>query len=307
MERNIYIRNKVKNGELNSDDILLLVLMQEYRRLGREDKDFPMTCSFTIEMLLNDFNINTRRNVESIIQSYYNLIEKGYIREIQVQNTKINKSTPITVGIIMAADDEYYNNIDFTLIYKIVDTKSDIKSIKSMIYMLVALISYRGANEYAYPTIEQLSISTGMSESTLHKAKEMLSEIDVIAYGNNGVYTDSETGEIRSDNNKYVIADMDNFKEILNKHIKHNNNNKSKTKEESNNHRSNTLKMKNSIKRATMLAEQGYSDTSEEMMVEKQIFIPLVHKYMERELEQHQIDTLYNQISILNDMLKQNI
>ena len=306
MERNIYIRNKVKNGELNSDDILLLVLMQEYRRLGREDKDFPMTCSFTIEMLLNDFNINTRRNVESIIQSYYNLIEKGYIREIQVQNTKINKSTPITVGIIMAADDEYYNNIDFTLIYKIVDTKSDIKSVKSMIYMLVALISYRGANEYAYPTIEQLNISTGMSESTLHKAKEMLSEIDVIAYGNNGVYTDSETGEIRSDNNKYVIADMDNFKEILNKHIKHNNN-KSKTKEESNNHRSNTLKMKNSIKRATMLAEQGYSDTSEEMMVEKQIFIPLVHKYMERELEQHQIDTLYNQISILNDMLKQNI
>ena len=306
MERNIYIRNKVKNGELNSDDILLLVLMQEYRRLGREDKDFPMTCSFTIEMLLNDFNINTRRNVESIIQSYYNLIEKEYIREIQVQNTKITKSTPITVGIIMAADDEYYNNIDFTLIYKIVDTKSDIKSIKSMIYMLVALISYRGANEYAYPTIEQLNISTGMSESTLHKAKEMLSEIDVIAYGNNGVYTDSETGEIRSDNNKYVIADMDNFKEILNKHIKHNNN-KSKTKEESNNHRSNTLKMKNSIKRATMLAEQGYSDTSEEMMVEKQIFIPLVHKYMERELEQHQIDTLYNQISILNDMLKQNI
>lgn len=204
--RNAYVRNSVRKDRLTSDEILMLILMQEFRRKGKEDTEFPMTCSFTIDMVVSEFNIDTRRNVEGLIGAYTSLIDKKYIIELR-KNEKITRHTYLSARIAFANKKEYYNNVDLKLIDVILESDKSIKEKKAMIYLLVLLISYRGSNKYAFPTIECLIEDSGMSKSSVHSAKDELSKLGIIIYSNNGAKINKSTGEIKKDNNKYIITE----------------------------------------------------------------------------------------------------
>lgn len=211
--KNIFRHDLEKhNKDFTENHLLLYVYIQRFNTYRNE-------INFCMKWLFDDLNIKKTSTKQELFKCFFDLIDWELINlldnSITVDN--INKNTRLIVNIPNDLE-------DFTLIYdkaidKILNSKLDIRLIKTMLFLYIDIESRIDNKGYCYPSFEifMKDLNT-TSHNRINNALKKLKELKLIDYNNIGQKIINN--KVVQSNNIYVSCINPNYKSILERVIK---------------------------------------------------------------------------------------
>lgn len=166
----------IENSKINEDDAFFMIGVQYFNMIQHCDKHCMF---FTMDMMIEYFNIKGRRAIEQLYDSFYKLLTLNVFDWKNPTSKSINKNTAI---FIQMNDQEKYTWCNLDFVDRILFSDYNFNRKKNILNTYLALEDFAGNKRYAYPSIRTVAERLGFSKQTAEDSLEALIDLNIIHY-----------------------------------------------------------------------------------------------------------------------------